>query len=174
MLEVKINIQCPELAAALTSLADAFARKAPGVQLPVGTPTSPMVPPAATPAPGMAQSTPYAAAASTPAPTSAPPAGQMAPTVPQMPAAPVVPLSAPPVGSTPVPPSPAAPAVPVASAPAYTLDQISRAGAALVDAGKGPQLVALLGEYGVQAVTQLSPDRYGDFATKMRGLGARL
>lgn len=37
--------------------------------------------------------------------------------------------------------TPAAPAVPVTTAPAYTLDQISRAGASLVDAGKMQQLL---------------------------------
>ncbi len=149
MLEVKINIHCPELVTAITSLADAITRRAPSTQLPVGAPASPTVPPVATPATGAAQSAPYVTA--TPAP-----------------AAPVVPLSAAPVSNAP------APTVPVANAPAYTLDQISRAGAALVDAGKMPQLVTLLGKYGVRAVTQIPPERYGDFATELRGLGARL
>lgn len=67
-----------------------------------------------------------------------------------------------------------APAVPVASAPAYTLDQISRAGAALVDAGKMGPLLALLGKYNVQAVTQLQPNQYGVFATELRALGAQI
>ncbi len=44
------------------------------------------------------------------------------------------------------------------TAPAYTLDQISKAGASLVDAGKMEQLLALLAKYGVQAVTQLQPE----------------
>lgn len=67
-----------------------------------------------------------------------------------------------------------APAVPVAEAPTYTLDQISRAGASLVDAGKMQQLLELLGRYGVQAVTQLKPEQYGAFATELRGLGAQI
>lgn len=67
-----------------------------------------------------------------------------------------------------------APAVPVAGAPTYTLDQISRAGASLVDAGKMQQLLELLGRYGVQAVTQLKPEQYGAFATELRGLGAQI
>ncbi len=156
MLEVKINIHCPELVTAITSLADAITRRAPSTQLPVGAPANPTVPPVAAPATGTVQSAPYATATPAPAPTSVPPA------------APAAPLFAAPVSNAP------APTVPVANAPAYTLDQISRAGAALVDAGKMPQLVTLLGKYGVRAVTQIPPERYGDFATELRGLGARL
>ena len=73
-----------------------------------------------------------------------------------------------------VPQDTPAPAVPVATAPTYTLDQIAKAGASLVDAGKMEQLLALLAKYGVQAVTQLQPDQYGVFATELRTLGAQL
>ena len=66
------------------------------------------------------------------------------------------------------------PTTPVAEAPAYTLDQISRAGVSLVDAGKMQQLLELLGRYGVQAITQLQPEQYGAFATELRGLGAQI
>lgn len=94
-----------------------------------------------------------------------------------------------PAGNTPAPaptPTPAAPPVtpmPTAAAPAsavpvtaptYTLDQIAKAGANLVDAGKMEQLLALLTKYGVQAVTQLTPDQYGAFATELRALGAQI
>lgn len=71
-------------------------------------------------------------------------------------------------------PAPAAPAVPVAAAPAYTLDQIARAGAALVDAGKREPLLALLAKYGVQAITQLPPAQYGAFATELRQMGGAI
>lgn len=71
------------------------------------------------------------------------------------------------------PASAPAPAVPV-TAPTYTLDQIAKAGANLVDAGKMEQLLALLTKYGVQAVTQLTPDQYGAFATELRALGAQI
>ena len=60
------------------------------------------------------------------------------------------------------------------TAPTYTLDQIAKAGANLVDAGKMEQLLALLTKYGVQAVTQLTPDQYGAFATELRALGAQI
>lgn len=103
--------------------------------------------------------------------------------VPQDTPAPVAPVAAP-VTHAPVPPvtmPPAtvvptnpAPTVPVTTAPTYTLDQIAKAGASLVDAGKMEQLLALLAKYGVQAVTQLQPDQYGVFATELRTLGAQL
>lgn len=66
--------------------------------------------------------------------------------------------------------------VPVATAPTYTLEQISRAGAELL--GKDPnmrdQLMALLAQHGVQAVTELGPGQYGAYATALRGMGARI
>ena len=85
--------------------------------------------------------------------------------------APVPPVTMPP--ATVVPTNPA-PTVPVTTAPTYTLDQIAKAGASLMDAGKMEQLLALLAKYGVQAVTQLQPDQYGVFATELRTLGAQL
>lgn len=85
--------------------------------------------------------------------------------------APVPPVTMPPATVAPTNP---APTVPVTTAPTYTLDQIAKAGASLVDAGKMEQLLALLAKYGVQAVTQLQPDQYGVFATELRTLGAQL
>lgn len=90
--------------------------------------------------------------------------------VPQDTPAPVAPVAP---AQTAAPTNPA-PAVPVTTAPTYTLDQIAKAGASLVDAGKMEQLLALLAKYGVQAVTQLQPDQYGVFATELRTLGAQL
>ena len=103
-----------------------------------------------------------------PAPAPAAPIAPLAPTVPPAPAAAPVPPAAPPA------PAPAAPAVPVTTAPTYTLDQIAKAGASLVDAGKMEPLLALLSRYGVQAVTQLAPEHYGAFATELRALGAQI
>jgi len=56
----------------------------------------------------------------------------------------------------------------------YTLDDISRAGAALIDQGKMAQLRELLGAFGVQAVTQLEAAVYPEFARKLIALGAKL
>ncbi len=166
MMEMKITVEAPDLTASILKLAEAIASGPdpalliPDEPLPVSaypaTPAAAPVSPApVNPTPGPAPTTAAPVAAPSPSPTpvtNAPTAG---------------PTSAAP-GNTP------APAVPVTGAPAYTLDQISRAGASLVDAGKMQQLLELLGRYGVQAVTQLKPEQYGAFATELRALGAQI
>lgn len=72
-----------------------------------------------------------------------------------------------------------APATVVTTAPAaqgksYTVDDLSRAGATLIDQGKMPQLIDLLKKYGVQAVTQLDASQYPAFVEDMKALGAAL
>lgn len=119
---------------------------------------------AATPAPASAAPAPAPAA---PAPAPATPAAMPAP------AAPAAPVSTAPA-APPAMPAPTAPAVAPTTAPTYTMDQIAKAGAELAQAGKMPQLMALLQQHGVQAVTQLRPEQYGEFATALRGLGAQL
>ena len=75
----------------------------------------------------------------------------------------------------PTAPTTAAPtAPPVAPAESYTVEELSRAGAALIDAGKMPQLLALLGKFGVQAVTQLPKEAYSAFGAELKALGAQL
>lgn len=157
MMEMNITVEAPDLAASILKLAKAIAS---GPDPDILTPDEPLpvasYPTAPTPAPvSPAPVTPT----QTPAPTATPPVAAPAPTVGQTSAAP---------GNTP------APTVPVTGAPTYTLDQISRAGASLVDAGKMQQLLELLGRYGVQAVTQLQPEQYGAFATELRALGAQI
>lgn len=173
MMEMKITVEAPDLAASILKLAEAIAsgpdpallipdEPLPVSAYPVTPAAAPVAPVAApvspapvnpTPGPAPTTAAPVAAPSSSPTPvTNAPTAG---------------PTSAAP-GNTP------APAVPVTGAPAYTLDQISRAGASLVDAGKMQQLLELLGRYGVQAVTQLKPEQYGAFATELRALGAQI
>lgn len=177
MMEMKITVEAPDLAASILKLAEAIASgpdpallipdeplpvsaypatpAAAPVAAPVAPVAAPVSPAPVNPTPGPAPTTAAPVAASSPSPTpvtNAPTAG---------------PTSAAP-GNTP------APAVPVTGAPAYTLDQISRAGASLVDAGKMQQLLELLGRYGVQAVTQLKPEQYGAFATELRALGAQI
>lgn len=157
MMEMKITVEAPDLAASILKLAKAIAS---GPDPDILTPDEPLpvasYPTAPAPAPAPAPAAPVSPAPVTPTqtPTPAP-----APTAGQTSAAP---------GNTP------APTVPVAGAPTYTLDQISRAGASLVDAGKMQQLLELLGRYGVQAVTQLQPEQYGAFATELRALGAQI
>ena len=174
MMEMKITVEAPDLAASILKLAEAIASGPdpalliPDEPLPVSAyPTTPApvapVPPVAAPvSPAPVNPTPG------PAPTMAAPVVAPSPSPTPVTNAPTAgPTSAAP-GNTP------APAVPVAGAPTYTLDQISRAGASLVDAGKMQQLLELLGRYGVQAVTQLQPEQYGAFATELRALGAQI
>lgn len=152
-LSMTINVEAPALVAAVEKLAAAMT-----VDPNILTPDAPrpqMPAPATGPAPAMPQ-TPGPA----PAPVTPPPA----------PAAPVTPPAPAPAPA----PQTAAPVMPVAGAPTYTLDQISKAGAALVDAGKMEPLLALLTKYGVQAITQLQPAQYGVFATELRALGAQI
>ena len=147
MMEMKIKIDVPELVAAVEKLAAAIDKTALNITVPnEGTLNFNMPAGNAPVAPAPVQTAPTPAPAPTPA--------------------------APPVTPMPTTAAPA-PAVPV-TAPTYTLDQIAKAGANLVDAGKMEQLLALLTKYGVQAVTQLTPDQYGAFATELRALGAQI
>ena len=70
--------------------------------------------------------------------------------------------------------APAAAVVPVQAPPAFTFDDLARAAAPLMDAGKTADLSALLHSFGVQALTQLPKEQYGTFATALRGMGARI
>lgn len=173
MMEMKITVEAPDLAASILKLAEAIASGPdpalliPDEPLPVSaypaTPAAAPVAPVAAPvSPAPVNPTPG------PAPTTAAPVAAPSPS-------PTPVTNAPTAGPTSTAPgNNPAPAVPVTGAPAYTLDQISRAGASLVDAGKMQQLLELLGRYGVQAVTQLKPEQYGAFATELRALGAQI
>ena len=155
MLEIKI--EAPDLAAAICKLAAAIAHP----DIDTLTPDEPRGIPAAVPAAPVAASEPATTVNPTPAPV-APVAAPIAPTAP----APTEQPAAAPVAQAPA-------AVPV-TAPTYTVDQIARAGASLVDAGKMEQLLTLLSRYGVAAVTQLQPDQFGAFANELRALGAQI
>lgn len=60
------------------------------------------------------------------------------------------------------------------SATSYTLDDIAGAAITLMDAGRQGELLELLGQFGVQSLPELSQDKYGAFATALRGLGAQI
>lgn len=171
MLEMKITVAAPDLAAAINNLATALDRAntnrtgmtpdaahssticagVKGTQ-PV-TPAAPVNPTTAPTVPTQALGAPLSA---TPAQTAA----QVAPTVPVAQPAPVA-NTAP------------APTVPT-SAPQYTLDMIATAGSALIDAGKMDQLMQLLGKFGVASLTELTPESYGAVAGELRALGATI
>lgn len=147
MLEAKITIVAPELAAAINNLAAAMG--------------------------GNAKAQPVAPVNNTAAPAMQLP---VQPTMPAPPANPAVPVTVPgsaPVANAPVN-SCVVPGVPLAQPPQYTVDQIMAAGAMLMDAGKANELINLLHSFGVQAVMDLKPEQLGAFATAMRELGARI
>lgn len=56
----------------------------------------------------------------------------------------------------------------------YTTEQLALAASQLIDTGKRDGLVALLGKFGVQALTDLPSEQYGAFATELRQMGANL
>lgn len=157
MLEMNITIAAPDLAAAINTLAAALDGKtskptenSPVVITPAAQPATPTAPVNPTPAPVV-----Y------PAQASGTPTHTIAPSVPSFPSV------APAVNAAP------ASAVPT-SAPRYTLDMISTAGATLIDAGKMEQLMQLLDKFGVKSLTELAPENYGAIATELRTLGAAI
>lgn len=71
-------------------------------------------------------------------------------------------------------PAPAPQAAPTAATPGYTFDDLARAGSTLMDAGKQQDLLGLIGQFGIQSIQQLPKERYGEFATALRQMGARI
>lgn len=164
MFEIKVTIDAPELSSAINALALSFAPKC------VCTPENQPVNESFT------QGNIFQASAATiPAeqPTAVIPIGQ--------PVQPVIPIqtttvpfnSAPPVLSGQTPAPAVVPGVPVAPA-TYTMEQLAVAATQLVDAGKRTDLVALLGQFGVPALTALPKEQYGAFATSLRQMGAQI
>ena len=151
-MEINVTVTIPGLPEALNNLAAAISGKsAPAVAAaPMTQAAQPEVAPTANP------TTPAVAPVAAPAATMPPVHNATAP-----------------VTTAPSAPTVAAPSNPVAN---YTIEQLSIAGAALCEQGKMPQLIALLGKYGVQAVTQLStaPDVINGFAAELKALGAAL
>lgn len=99
------------------------------------------------------------------------PVAQMAtPVTSPQPTAPVQTLVAP---APPQPVVPAQAAVPT-SAATYTQDELQRAAVTLLDAGRQNDLVTMLNSFGVEAITMLPKERYGEFATALRQMGAQI
>ncbi|QMV44443.1 hypothetical protein [Cohnella cholangitidis] len=97
---------------------------------------------------------PYATPAQQPYAAPAPSAVPTAPPVQQQPVQQAVPQGVP------------------TAAPQYDQQQLAVAATALMEAGHN--ITALLQQFGVQALTQLPPERYGGFATVLRSLGAKI
>ena len=89
------------------------------------------------------------------------------PITPVEPVAPVTPVEPTAPTQTVTPVAPTTPAVPV-SEKTYTLEDIQRASAALVQGGKIAQLQALLQQFNAISLAHLSQDNFGAFALKLR------
>lgn len=81
-----------------------------------------------------------------------------------------------PVINQPAPAAPvtAQPAVPAAPAHVYTLPELQAACAPLMDQGKLNELQQVVASFGVTNLLDIPEARYGELATKLRELGARL
>lgn len=169
MIEVKVTVEIPGLPEAISSLASAISA---GATVTTHAPVKPAEAKqpidfaAAHPYPGTGAQMPAANPSQAPAAPAPAPMPVAAPAAPVMATAAPAPAVSP---SNPVAPV-AAPAPPPA---AITVEDLGRAGAGLIDAGKMPQLMGLLGKYGVQAITQLQPGQIGPFAAEMQALGAK-
>lgn len=105
------------------------------------------------------------------------------------------PMGWPPVFSNPAPqqPAPAMPApqqtmgvpvsgmtpmqgpIPTTAAPqTFTIEQLQVAAAGLTGMGKMPQVMGILQKFGIQAMTELPKERYGEFALALREAGAQI
>jgi hypothetical protein len=128
----------------------------------------------AAPATFTAQNAPYQT--EQPAAPVQPPAVQLqptaAPTAPAYPAPTAVPTTAypPQQPQAPVAVPPTVPTTPST----YTMEQLAVAATQLMDAGRQPELMQLLQHFGVQSLTALPKERYGEFATALRQLGAKI
>lgn len=159
MFEVKVTVELPGIPDALNNLARAIAEN--GFAKPVNAVEAK----AETDVPAI---TTTPATVPAPAPVTAP-AEQSAPV--QQPVAPA-PVATPVEQPTPVQPTPA----PAAGQPeeTFTMNDLSVAGAKLVEQGKMDAVVTLLQRFGVAAITQLKEAQYADFAKSLRAMGASI
>ena len=147
MLETKITIVAPDLAAALNNLAAALANggTTQPVQAPKAEGTNAQAPPQAIPAEN------HTCGA----------AGEDSKATDVQPEAPV---------TAPIPQTTAVPT----TAPQYTMEMLANAGVALIDAGKMGDLCNLLAKYNADVISAVDPASYGALAADLRALGARI
>lgn len=150
MFEMKINVEvtATEIVTAINNLADVIGKMGTPVITPI-TKAEPVNPEPVQAAPQPAPVAPVPKPQPQPVPTAAP-----------MP--------------TPTPAPQPVQAAPEPQQKTITIDMLAAAGAPLVDQGKMQQLMALLNKYGVQAITQLTPDKYDAFAADLRAIGAQI
>ena len=58
--------------------------------------------------------------------------------------------------------------------PTYTQQDLALAATQLMDSGKQQDVLNLIASFGVQALTQLPQEQFGNFATALRTLGAKI
>jgi len=171
--KLTVAVEAPDLANAFNNLADALRNRPVAVSSVASVNTcdtaeKPVEAKDAAANPTVAAEAAPTVAAPNPAPQSVPAeAAQTSPTVDPTPAQ----MNVPPVAVQ------TAPAVPVqtnAADKSYTIEDITKAGSALLDAGKMSDLMNLLARHGVQAVTMLKPEQFTSVAAGMRELGANI
>lgn len=87
---------------------------------------------------------------------------------------PAAPIAQPAQEAAPAPqPAPAAAPVPTAEH-TYTAEELQVAAVALVDKGMMVQLQGLLQQFEVNSLPELPAEKYGAFATALRGMGAQI
>lgn len=161
--EIKVTVEAPELVAAITALTSAITG---GKVAPQETATQQAVQNAVT-----AQTPTYNEITPNTQPVANAPAQTDPTTSVQQPAAATASYQQ----SAPTAPQTAAQPAQNAPAKTYTSDDLGRAAAALItQQGKMSELMALLGQFGVQAVSQLQPAQYDAFANAIRQLGATI
>ncbi len=60
------------------------------------------------------------------------------------------------------------------TAPTYTLDELAKASTSIMDEGRMAELQALVQSFGITTLAELSKDKYGAFALKLREMGAAI
>lgn len=158
MIEIKVTVEIPGMTEAINNLAQAIAEKKPVAvksvkqEAPVVQASAPVAPVVA-PVPPVVPVQPPVQTAPAPAPV-APAAASVTPTA----------------TATSAPAQQQAPT----AAKRITLDDLSLAGAKLVDAGKMDALINALQNFGVAAITLLHEDQYASFADCLRSMGANI
>lgn len=149
--------------------------EAPGVQNPDAPATAPVEPPHTVPGPAPvppltpASEAPVAPVAQQPvAPAPAPVANPIPAVQQSVTAAPVTSVS-----QTVPPVTTGSPVTEQPQPRQYTMQDIAKVGAALLDKGMMPQLSAILNEMGVMAIPQLRPEQYPVVAEKLIALGGK-
>jgi len=92
-------------------------------------------------------------------------------------AVPIPPGPETPPAPVPIPPGPETPPAPVpvaAPAPTYTIEQLQRATAPLIDAGKLSAIQGLMQSMGIASLFDLPKEQYGEFAEALREMGAQI